>query len=271
MVTGDDAESIKRLKSHLHSVFDIKDLGDLKSGIEVARSKKGISLNQCKYATDPLSKSGMLAAKPSEFPMEQHHKLMAESGELIENPSMYRHLVGSLKYLTITRPDIAYAVGIVSQFMHEPRKPHLDAVYWILKYIKSNPGLLLSSAGSHRITGYSDADWAGCPKDRRSTTGYCIFIGNSLVAWKSQKQSTVARSSAEAEYRAMASTACELIWMKALLWEIGLRHHQAMDMFCDKKSAIHIASNPVFHERTKHHIEILDCHLVREKARGLVK
>lgn len=99
VVTGDDVESIKQLKYHLHSVFEIKDLGNLKSflGIEVARSKKEIYLNQCNYAIDPLSKSGMLAGKPSEFLMEQHHKLMAELGELIENSSMYRRLVGSLK------------------------------------------------------------------------------------------------------------------------------------------------------------------------------
>jgi len=119
--------------------------------------------------------------------------------------------------------------------------------------------------GAESRGGYSDADWAGS-FDRKSTTGFCTFVGGNLVTWKSKKQNVVARSSAEAEYRAMASTACELTWIKHLLKEIGIACDQPMKMYCDNNSARHIASNPVFHERTKH-IEV-DCHFIREKVQA---
>jgi hypothetical protein len=109
--------------------------------------------------------------------------------------------------------------------------------------------------------GFSDADWAGNACDRKSTTGYCTFVGGNLVSWKSKKQNVIARSSAEAEYRAMASTACELIWLKFLLSDLGIQQDHPIPMFCDNQAAMHIAANPVFHERTKH-IEV-DCHYVR--------
>ena len=114
-----------------------------------------------------------------------------------------------------------------------------------------------------RIEGYSDADWAGSLGDRRSTTGYCAIVGGNLVSWKSKKQTVVARFSAELEYRAMAHTTCELVWLKHLLEELGFPQTTPMSLLCDNQAAIHIASNPVFHERTKH-IEV-DCHFVREK------
>ena len=121
-----------------------------------------------------------------------------------------------------------------------------------------------SNPESLEVTGYSDADWAGCPMDRRSTSGYCVFLGGNLVSWKSKKQTVISRSSAEAEYRAMANVAGELQWIRMLLAEIGLPMTGSSTLCCDNQSAIHIASNPVFHERTKH-IEV-DCHFVREKV-----
>ncbi|MCI25689.1 hypothetical protein A2U01_0046880, partial [Trifolium medium] len=136
----------------------------------------------------------------------------------------------------------------------------------ILKYIKSAPGkgLLYENKGNTQVVGYSDADWAGSPADRRSTSGYCVLIGGNLISWRSKKQNIVARSSAEAEYRAMAATACELTWLKQLLQQLKLGDVKAMKLICDNQAALHIASNPVFHERTKH-IEI-DCHFVRDKV-----
>jgi hypothetical protein len=174
-------------------------------------------------------------------------------------------LVGKLNYLTVTRPDISFAVSVVSQFLNSPCEGHWDAVIRILKYIKGAPGkgLLYGDRGHTQIVGYSDADWAGSPADRRSTSGYCVFIGGNLISWKSKKQNVVARSSAEAEYRAMASATCELIWLKQLLKELQFGEIMQMTLVCDNQAALHIASNPVFHERTKH-IEI-DCHFIREK------
>lgn len=174
-------------------------------------------------------------------------------------------MVGKLNYLTVTRPDISFAVSVVSQFLNSPCQEHWDAVIRILKYIKGAPGkgLIYENRGHTQIVGYSDADWAGSPIDRRSTSGYCVLVGGNLISWKSKKQSVVARSSAEAEYRAMALVTCELIWLKQLLKELQFEEATQMTLICDNQAALHIASNPVFHERTKH-IEI-DCHFVREK------
>ncbi|CAL8151773.1 unnamed protein product [Prunus armeniaca] len=154
--------------------------------------------------------------------------------------------------------------------MHAPRTSHLTTVNRILRYLKSCPGrgILMKKNGRSQIVGYSNADWAGCPIDRKSTTGYCIFVGGKLVTWKSKKQNVIALSSAEAEYRAMASTTSELIWLQSLLKDFGFVISQPMELFCDNEAAMHIASNPVFHERTKH-IEV-DCHFVREKVQSNV-
>jgi transposase InsO family protein len=268
VITGSDKEGIQILINHLSSSFLTKDLGKLRYflGIEVARSKTGISLSQRKYTLDILQDTGYLGSKPVATPMEPNLKLMPDEGDFVDDPDTYRRLVGKLIYLTITRPDISYAVSIVSQFMTNPRVPHMNAVIRILKYLKNAPGrgLFYRSSGHLRIEGYTDADWAGSPSDRKSTTGYCTFIGGNLVTWRSKKQSVVARSSAEAEYRAMAHTTCELTWLRTVLQEFGLLTQGPTPLYCDNQAAIHIASNPVFHERTKH-IEV-DCHFVRSKV-----
>ena len=136
----------------------------------------------------------------------------------------------------------------------------------ILKYIKgaSGKGRIYEDKVHTQIIGYSDSDWAGNALDRKSTTGFCVFVGGNLISWRSKKQHVVARSSAEAEYRAMASAACELIWLKSLLLDMGITSKTPMTLFCDNQAAMHIAANPVFHERTKH-IEV-DCHFIRQQV-----
>jgi hypothetical protein len=268
VITGNDEEKISQLKEHLFRHFQTKDLGKLKYflGIEVAQSMNGVIISQRSYALDILKETAMLDCRPVDSPMDPNQKLLPNQGEPYSDPERYRRLVGKLIYLTITRPDISFAVGVVSQFMQSPHKDHWDAVIRILKYIKKQPGqgLLYEDKGSTQIVGFCDADWAGSPIDRRSTSGYCVSIGGNLVSWKSKKQNVVARSSAEAEYRAMAVATCELIWIKQLLLELKFGDTQQMKLCCDNQAALHIASNPVFHERTKH-IEI-DCHFIREKV-----
>ncbi|GAV85387.1 LOW QUALITY PROTEIN: hypothetical protein CFOL_v3_28824, partial [Cephalotus follicularis] len=238
--------------------------------IEVSYSEVGIALCQGKYTLDILSDASLSDCKPSDSPMDPLVKLDNEKGELLHDHEKYQRLVGKLNYLTITRPDISFAISAVSQFMSAPRTTHWQAVLHIVRYLKGHLHIAgYSDPDCLEVTGYSDADWAGCLVDRRSTSGYCIFLGGNLVSWKSKK-SVVSRSSAEAEYRAMANVTGELQWIHMLLTEIGFSVTRPSTLHCDNKSAMHIASNPVFHERTKH-IEV-DCYYVREKVnRGELK
>jgi hypothetical protein len=243
----------------------MKNLGSLSYflGLEVSQDSTGYYLSQAKYASDLLSQAGITDSKTVSTPLELNVKLTPLDGTPLKDPTLYRRLVGSLVYLTVTRPDIAYAVHLVSQFMAAPRTVHFAVVLRILRYVKGTlfHGLHFSAHSSLILTGYSDADWAGDPTDRRSTTGYCFFLGDSLISWRSKKQTVVSRSSTESEYRALADATSELLWLRWLLADMGISHPGATILHCDNQSAMQIAHNDVFHERTKH-IEI-DCHFVR--------
>ncbi|GJZ76374.1 retrovirus-related pol polyprotein from transposon TNT 1-94 [Tanacetum coccineum] len=181
---GSDKAGIKKLKSFIGTCFQMKDLGSLKYllGIEVSRSSKGIYLSQRKYCLDLLDDAGQIEAKPCDEPMIPKLKLKSEDGRLLHNPEKYRRVVGKLNYLTITRPDIAFSVSVVSQFLTTPRTSHWDAVTQILGYLKGTRGLgiLYANHGHHIAEGFTNADYAGCPNTLRSTTGYCIFVGGNL-------------------------------------------------------------------------------------------
>lgn len=269
IVTGDNLAGISKVKAHLASQFHIKDLGPLRYflGIEIVRKGPSISLSQRKYTLDLLKETGLLGCKPAETPMDSSTHLSRETSahdQPLEDPGMYRRLVGKLIYLTVTRPDITFAVSVVSQHMQTPLQSHLQAVRRILLYLKKAPGQGLvyrSSSTPPSLVAFADADFAGSVDDRRSTSGYCTFFAGNLITWRSKKQTVVARSTAEAEYRAMAHTVAELRWLQYLLKDLGVSLASPPTLFCDNKAAIAIAENPVFHERTKH-IEV-DCHFIR--------
>ena len=205
------------------------------------------------------------SSKYVDTPMDPNTKLLPIQGELIYDLEQSRRLVGKLNYLTVTHPNISFAFNVVSQFLNYPCEDHRNAVIRILKYIKGSfgKGFLYGSNNHKRVVCYSDADWARSLSDKRYTSGYCVSIGGNLILWKSKKQSVVARSSAEAEYRAMGLASYELVQLKQLLRELQFGDATQVTLVSDNQVVIHISSNPVFHESTKH-IEI-DCHFIREK------
>ncbi|CAH9122907.1 unnamed protein product [Cuscuta epithymum] len=247
----------------------MKDLGNLHYflGIEASRSPKGLFLSQNKYVTDLLARFHLHTVKPVRTPLASRTTLSLSDGELLVDSTEYRSMVGALQYLTLTRPDITYAVHLVSQFMHAPRTTHLFAVKRIFRYLQGtrDHGLWLQHSDRPTcVLAYSDADWAGCPDSSRSTTGFAVFLGPNLISWKSKKQPTVSKSSTEAEYRAIAYTVQDTLHIRSVLFELGYPIHEPVHLLCDNISASYLTANPVQHARSKH-IQI-DYHFVRERV-----
>lgn len=240
IITGDYEEEILQTKENLSVRFQMKELGQLKHflGLEIDRTQEGIFLCQQKYSRDLLRWS----------------------------QTMYRQLVGSLIYLTLTRPDISYPVGVMSRYMQNPKKSHLEAVRRILRYVKNtlDYGVLYKKGGDCKLTGYCDADYAGDHDTRRSTTSYVFMLGSGAISWCSKRQPTVSLSTTEAEYRAAAMAAQESTWLVQLLEDLHQPTDYAVPFYCDNLSAIRLAENPVFHARTKH-VEV-HYHFIREKV-----
>ncbi|CAM8971500.1 unnamed protein product [Rhodiola kirilowii] len=252
IITGTSHNLISEVKQYIHDKFRIKDLGLLKYflGLEVARSDAGIFLNQRKYALELLEEHNLLQCKPAKTPLNLKHNLSLSSEALLPDPLPYRKLVGKLIYMSITRPDLAYSIHILSRYMQKPTEEHLRAALRLLRFIKRAPaqGILFPADSSLQLQAFCDADWAACPITRRSLTGHCVTLGSSVISWKTKKQPVVSRSSAESEYRAMAAVCCELVWLVRLLADMGVQIGQSIPLYCDNKAAIHIAHNPVFHE-----------------------
>ncbi|KAJ8761663.1 hypothetical protein K2173_004439 [Erythroxylum novogranatense] len=220
-------------------------------------------LSQRKYITDIITDAGLSDIKPTTVPISQGTKLTIDDGIPLPDPDKYRRLVGQLLYLGFTRPDIAFPVQQLTQFTTSPIQQHWNTLVHTLRYLKgtANKCLFYPVQTDLSLLAFCDSDWASCNFTRKSLSGYCIFLGSALISWKTKKQNTVSRSSAEAEYRSMASTLCELRWLTYILRDLHIPVSTPIPFYCDNMTAIHISTNPVFHERTKH-LEI-DCHLVR--------
>ncbi|XP_057251310.1 uncharacterized mitochondrial protein AtMg00810-like [Beta vulgaris subsp. vulgaris] len=266
ILSGDDEDSIKEMKLAMDKAFTIKDLGPLRFflGIEVARSAKGTMINQRKYALDIVHDTGVENCTPHSFPFPKGVKLSTEEGEMLEDPEMYRRLVGRLLYLNLSRPDLSFSVQQLSQYLSCPRKPHMLAAIHVVKYLKGtiDLGLFYPSDSEHTLQAYSDADWGSCAYSGRSLTGFCIFLGKSLVCWKTKKQKVVSKSSCEAEFRSMSQTTSEIAWVTGIFEDLQHELPKPIPLFCDNKSAEYIAHNPALHDRTKH--LKLDCYYIRD-------
>ncbi|GKD86994.1 ribonuclease H-like domain-containing protein, partial [Tanacetum coccineum] len=265
VLTASSESLLQQIIRSLHQEFAMTDLSSLNYflGISVTRDSSGLFLSQKKYAIELLDRAYMDHCNPSRTPIDTESKLRSD-GDPVSDPTLYRSLAGSLQYLTFTRPDISYAVQQVCLYMHDPREPHFSALKRILRYVRGtlDYGLQLFSSSTTDLVAYSDADWAGCPTTRRSTSGYCVFLGNNLLSWSSKRQPTLSRSSAEAEYRGVANAVAETCLLRNLLRELHTPLTSATLVYCDNVSAVYLSCNPVQHQRTKH-IEI-DIHFVRD-------
>eukprot|EP00253_Pinus_taeda_P029567 PITA_29567 len=237
ILTGSDPNLINHVKSSLKKKFEMTDLGHLHYflGLQVLQSKEGISLSQSKYACDILRHFHMEDCKPAPSPFQSGVKLFVSCTSPEVDATLYRQLVGKLLYLTHTRPDLSFVVGLVARFI-----------------AKAAPLLV----------GFIDSDWAGDPDDRKSTAGYVFTLGSGPITWACKKQAAISLSSAEAEYRGAVEASKEALWLREILSELGFEQQHPTTLWCDNQSAIQLCKDPVQHQRSKH-IELY-MHFIRK-------
>lgn len=271
VITGSEIGLVSALIGSICTKFASRDLGAIGFflGMEVARSPDHLTIKQTAYAVSLLRKFNMLTCAPCSTPATASSLLTPDSGDPLSDQTTYRSMVGGLQYLTLTRPDLAFSVNQVCQFLQNPRTSHLQAVKRIFRYIKGtlDYGLHFQKSRSLSLVAFSDADWAGDPTTRRSISGTCVLFGGNIVSWSAKKQPTVARSSAESEYRSLANATADLGWFCCLLRELGVVISSPPLILCDNQSAIQMSRNTISNFRSRH-IDI-DYHFIRELvARG---
>ncbi|KAI3509130.1 hypothetical protein L1887_24156 [Cichorium endivia] len=254
--TSGSFEMIEEFKNEMKVDFEMTDLGLLHYflGIEVKQEKNRISISQQRYAENLLTRFNMKDATPISTPMEFGLKLSKESSEENFNPSIYRSLVGSLMYLTATRPDITFSVSMISRFMEVPKVDHWEAGKRILRFVKGtiNHGITYTKCDKQSLIGFSDSDFGGNKDDSKSTSGYIFNIGSGAISWQSKKQNVVALSSAEAEYISLSLAGCQALWLRSILNDLKWTQVVPTKLYCDNRSAIALTRNPVFHGKSKH-------------------
>ncbi|KAL8160069.1 LOW QUALITY PROTEIN: hypothetical protein V2J09_001606 [Rumex salicifolius] len=266
IITGNSSQEVDKLITCLSSKFSLKNLGNLNYFLGIEQSEDGIFLNERKYVTYILQKAGMASAKSVSTPMTTSAPPLRNGGELLTSPTDYIQLIGSLQYLGLTQPDVAFIVNKLSQFMQNPRAAHWIALKRLLRYLVGtlDHGIHISATAPLHFHAYSDANWGGDKEYYISTTGYILYLGSSPISWSSKKQKSVAKSSTEAEYKALANTTSEILWVSSLFKELKFTQPDQPVIYCDNMGATSLSSNPVFHSRMKH--IALSYHFIREQV-----
>jgi histone deacetylase 1/2 len=239
VIAGSTPAAVDRLVRELSASFPIKDLGPLAYflGLEASYNSGGMVLTQRKYALDLLHRVSMENCRATSTPMVASDRLCRESGMLLgtEDATRYRSIVGGLQYLTLTRPDLSFAVNKVCQFLSQPTDQHWEAVKRILRYVKGtlDTGLRIRKSNLTGVSIFTDADWAGDIDDRRSTSEFAVFVGPNLISWSAKKQPTVSRSSTEAEYKALGNGVAEAMWVESVLKELGVPRQRTAILWYD--------------------------------------
>ena len=268
---SNNIKMLKEEKLALAKRFKVEYLGELHYvlGMSVKRRLRTLSIGQTKYLEGVLKRFDMENCKPVSIPLEQGKKFEPlHENESPVDTQAYQMAIGCLTYATtISRPDLAAAVGVLSKFMSKPGKEHWQGIKRVLRYIQGTLkyGLMFSTDGtSPTLTGYSDADWGGDASTRRSTTGYVFQIQRNTVTWCSKRQACVSKSTTEAEYVALSTACQEAVWLRRLLSDIGMKQCGPSTIFEDNQGAIELSRNPKFDNRTKH-IDV-SYHYVREQV-----
>lgn len=254
--TGNNPKMFKEFKMSMIREFEMTDIVLMSQflGIEVVQRKDGIFISQSGYAKEILERFGIESCNPVNTLVESGLELRKSTNGGNVDPTYFKSLVGSLQYLTCTRLDILYGVGLISRYMEAPDQSHLNAAKRILCYIKGtlNDGLLYSWTNDFTLVGYSNSDWGRDLDERKSTLGFAFYLGNVAFTWSSKKQAIVTLSTCEVEYVAANATVCHAIWLRNLLKYLGFPQENSTEIFVDNRSTIALAKNPVYHERSKH-------------------
>ncbi|KAJ9536497.1 hypothetical protein OSB04_un000334 [Centaurea solstitialis] len=252
-------EMCQEFENTMKSQFKMSMMGELTFflGLQVRQCPDGIFINQAKYVQDLLKRFDFGGSNSAATPMPRNFQLNADSSGKPVDQKTYRAIIGSLLYLTASRPDVVFSTGVCARFQCDPRDSHLSAVKKILRYLKGTPdfGLLYPKDSGFELIAYTDSDHAGCKLNRKSTSGACQFLGDKLVSWSSRKQNCISLSTAEAEYVAVVCCCSQVLWMKTQLADFGYTMQRIL-IYCDSKSAIQITANPVQHSRTKGNVEL---------------
>lgn len=245
LYTGSNEDMMMEFKCSMKREFDVTDLGRMRFflGIEVLQRTDKIFVCQKKYAVEILERFGMGASKPVDNLIVPGSRLHKDEEGVRVDETYYKQIVGSLMYLTTTRPDIIYSVSLISRFMANPTQLHLRAAKRILRYVrgKVNFGILYKKKGADELVAYTDSDYAGDIEDIKSTSGYAFMFSEGVIAWSSKKQPIVTLSTTEAEFVAAATCACQAVWMRKLLKDFGYLQEGNIVMNCDNNSAIKLS------------------------------